>query len=106
MSTSEGLNRHIILTYEYLYLYYLLIAQEKSNHEEEKKRLAGEMYELLYREELLWMQRSRVAWLHEGALFVISTQGNMENEEKQNYEAPKSDGCSALTIRKWKTWLL
>jgi transcription initiation factor TFIID subunit TAF12 len=33
---------------------------------EEKQVLLREMDELLYREEILWMQRSRVAWLREG----------------------------------------
>jgi hypothetical protein len=32
----------------------------------EKQRLLREMDELLYREEIQWMQRSRVAWLREG----------------------------------------
>jgi hypothetical protein len=33
---------------------------------EEKQVLLREMDEFLYREEILWMQRSRVAWLREG----------------------------------------
>jgi hypothetical protein len=31
-----------------------------------KEELAREMDELLYREEIMWLQRSRVAWLREG----------------------------------------
>lgn len=34
--------------------------------QEEKQQLLAEMDELLYREELMWMQQSRVAWLREG----------------------------------------
>jgi hypothetical protein len=33
---------------------------------EERQRLLHEMDEMLYREEIQWMQRSRVAWLREG----------------------------------------
>jgi hypothetical protein len=32
----------------------------------EQKKIRAEMDELLYREELMWMQRSRIAWLREG----------------------------------------
>ena len=34
--------------------------------EAEKKQVLGEMDELLYREELMWLQRSRITWLCEG----------------------------------------
>ncbi|XP_071680546.1 uncharacterized protein [Lolium perenne] len=43
-----------------------LISRMDSDSEAEKTRLAREMDELLYREEIAWMQRSRVAWLKEG----------------------------------------
>jgi hypothetical protein len=33
---------------------------------EAKKKILAEMDELLYREELLWMQRLRIAWLRVG----------------------------------------
>jgi hypothetical protein len=32
----------------------------------EAKRIAMEMNELLYREEMMWLQRSRISWLKEG----------------------------------------
>jgi hypothetical protein len=43
-----------------------LISCTDSDSEAEKTRLAREMDENLYREEIAWMQRSRVAWLKEG----------------------------------------
>ena len=32
----------------------------------EAKRIAMEMNELIYREEMMWLQRSRISWLREG----------------------------------------
>ena len=32
----------------------------------EIRRVSDEMNELLYREEMMWMQRSRIAWIREG----------------------------------------
>jgi hypothetical protein len=43
-----------------------LISRTDSDSEAEKTRLAREMDENLYREEIAWMQRSRVAWLKDG----------------------------------------
>jgi len=43
-------------------------AQSGSDSEsrEEAKKIAAEMNEVLYREEMMWLQRSRISWLKEG----------------------------------------
>jgi hypothetical protein len=43
-----------------------LSAHAGANQEEELDRLMIRMDELLYREEMMWLQRSRIAWLKEG----------------------------------------
>jgi hypothetical protein len=43
-----------------------LMPSTDARSETERKQLLNEMDELLYREELMWMQRSRIAWLREG----------------------------------------
>jgi hypothetical protein len=44
----------------------LLMSRTDEQSIAERKRILSEMDELLYREELMWLQRSRVAWLKEG----------------------------------------
>jgi hypothetical protein len=44
----------------------VLSDQMSIDQEEELERLRFRMDEILYREEMMWLQRSRVAWLKEG----------------------------------------
>jgi hypothetical protein len=44
----------------------VLSDQKSTNQEEELERLRFGMDEILYREEIMWLQRSRVAWFKEG----------------------------------------
>jgi hypothetical protein len=47
----------------------LKVLHEKTNSEENTKRIkkvSGELDELLFREEIMWKQRSRATWIKEG----------------------------------------
>jgi hypothetical protein len=68
------------------------------NCEAEKSRLAKEMDELLYREEISWLQRSRVAWLREGDRNTkyFHRQASRRHKKNRIRKLKRSDGTTTI----------
>jgi hypothetical protein len=71
----------------------VLNEQEPSETENELRCLRERMDELLYQEEMMWLQRSQIAWLKEGDRNTKkkSSQGHEQSKEKQGEVAKKRE---------------
>jgi hypothetical protein len=83
-----------------------LTALTDDESERARKQLQCEMDELLYREELMWLQRSQAAWLREGD---INTQyfHRKDSWRRNKNRINKLDGRMVRgqkTMRRWVIW--
>jgi DNA replication protein DnaC len=84
-----------------------LCANSQGTADEEIKRIRQRMDEVLYREEMMWLQRSHISWLQEGDRNTkyFHRKAAARSNKNRIKRLKKDDGQVTQDRRRWNKWL-